>query len=55
VQDREQEGGGLAAAGFSAGEYVLAAERRGDRGDLNRRRFGEAEIGDALQESGMKL
>jgi hypothetical protein len=43
VQDREQEGGGLAAAGHRAGEQVAALHGGGDRLFLDGRGTGEAE------------
>ena len=51
VQNRQQEGGGLAAAGHRAGEQVLSGERRRNRVGLNRRRPREAEIFQAPQQA----
>ena len=55
IEDREQEGDRLAAAGHRAGENVLAFEPRRDRVGLNRRRPGEAEVLQAAEEVGVKL
>ena len=54
VQDRQEERGGLAAAGHRAGEQVLPGERRRNRVGLDRGRAGETEIFQALQQAGMK-
>ena len=50
IQDRQQEGGGLAAAGHGAGEHVAALERRRNGARLDRRRLGEAELGHGAQQ-----
>jgi hypothetical protein len=54
VRDREQEGGGLAAAGHRAGEQVAAGERGGDGLRLDRRRGRKAHRLDPAQEVGVK-
>ena len=54
VQDREQERGGLAAAGHGAGEHVAALHGGRDRVVLDRRRAGEAHFLDAAQEIRME-
>ena len=54
VQDRQQEGRGLAAAGLRAGEHVAARHRRGNRFGLNRRGSHEAELADSFEQIGME-
>ena len=54
VQDREQEGGRLAAAGHGAGEHVASLHGRRDRVVLDRRRAREAHFLDAAQEIGVE-
>ena len=44
VQDRQQEGGGLAGAGLGGGDEVAAGEDGGDGLGLNRRRLGVAHV-----------
>jgi hypothetical protein len=56
LQDRQQEGGGLAAAGHRAGEHVAAGEAGRQGGLLDRRRLGEEpEVGDGAQERRMEI
>ena len=55
VQDRQQERGGLAAAGHGAGEHVAPLQRRRDGVGLDGRRPGEAELLEALEQIGMEL
>ena len=55
VQDRQQEGGGLAAAGHGAGEDVAAGERGRDGLGLDGRRAREAEFLDGLEEARVQL
>ena len=54
MEDRQQERGGLAAAGHRAGEQVLAGHRERNRVSLNRRRSCETEIFEPLEQAGMK-
>jgi hypothetical protein len=54
VEDREDEGGGLAAAGHRAGENVTALKSGGDGLELDRRRAREAELVDAAEEVGVE-
>ena len=55
VEDRQDEGRGLAAAGHGAGEDVPAGEGGRNRVGLDRRGAGEAELFDALEEIGVEL
>jgi hypothetical protein len=50
LQDRQAEGGGLAAAGRRAGEHVAPLERGADRLLLDRGRAREAQLADAAQQ-----
>ena len=52
LQQRQHEGGGLAAAGHGAGEHVAAEQRRRHRLGLDGRRRGEAEVGNAAHQRG---
>ena len=54
VEDRQEEGGGLAAAGHGAGEHVAPLQRGRNRVLLDRRGPGEAHLLDAAQEIGME-
>ena len=54
VQDRQQERGGLAAAGHRAREQILARHRERNRVGLNRGRTSEPEIFQAFEETGME-
>ena len=54
VQDGQQKGRGLAAAGLRAGEHVAPGHRRRNRLGLNRRRPREAELTDSLEQIGME-
>ncbi len=55
LQDGEDEGGGLAAAGHGAGQEVTPLKRRGDRFGLDRGGTGEPELLDALEQVGMQV
>ena len=55
VQDREQEGGGFAAAGHGAGEDVPAGEGWGNGVELNGSWAGEAEFLQAFEQARMEL
>ena len=50
LQDRNEERGGLARAGFRARDDVAAAERQRDHAALDRPGFGPAEIANARQQ-----
>ncbi len=52
LQDGQQEGRRLAAAGHRAGEHVAPGEGRRDRLDLDRSGLDEAEVLDAAQQLG---
>jgi len=55
IQDRQQEGGGLAAAGHRAGEDVAPPTGRGDGVLLDGRGNDEAQRVDCTQELGVKV
>ena len=55
VEDRQQEGRALAAAGHRAGEDVAALEGRRDRVVLDRGGAGEAQRLHALEQIGVKV
>ena len=55
VQDRQEEGRGLAAPGHGAGEDVPAGQGGRHRLRLDRGRPGKAELLDSLEETGMEL
>ena len=54
VQDRQQERGGLAAAGHGAGEHVAAGERGRDGVVLDRGGAGEAELARGAHDGGVE-
>ena len=54
VQDRQEERGGLAAAGHRAGEHVAARHRGRDGVALDGRGTGEAHLLDAAEEVGVE-
>ena len=53
MEDRQEEGGGLAASGHRAGEDVAGLERRRDRVGLDRRGTGEPHLAHPANEIGM--
>jgi hypothetical protein len=55
VEDREEEGGGLAAPGGSAGQEVTPFEGVRNGFGLNGSRAGKAQITDALEEGRVQL
>ena len=55
VQDRQQEGCGLAAAGLRARQHIAAFEPRRDRVGLDWRRAGESEFLDAFEQAGVEF
>ena len=55
LQDRQHEGGGLAAARHGAGQHVAAVEAGRDGVALDRGRLGEAEVGDAAEQTGIEI
>ena len=55
VQDGEDEGGGLAAAGHGAGQKIATLEGRRDGIGLDRCGAGKPEFLDALEEAGMEV
>jgi hypothetical protein len=55
LQDRQGERGGLAAAGHGAGQQVASFEGGRNAVALNGSRFGEAEAGDAAQQTGIEI
>ena len=54
VQDRQEEGGGLAGAGLGGGDEVAAGEDHGDGLRLHRRRLGVAHVARGLHQRGMQ-
>ncbi len=54
LQDGEDEGGGLAAAGLGSGKHVAPGEGLGQRRPLDRGRIGKTEVGDPLQQRGVE-
>ena len=54
MQDRQQERRGLAAAGLAQASTSRPASAGGNRVGLNRRRAGEAELADSLEQVGME-
>ena len=54
VQDRQQEGGGLAGAGLGGGDQVAAGQDGRDGLGLDRRRLGVAHVARRLHRAGMQ-
>ena len=54
VEDRQQEGRGLAAAGGGAGKHVSSGEGRADGIGLNGGRTREPEVLEGAREAGMQ-
>ena len=54
MQDREQEGRGLAAAGHRACEEVVPGHRQGDCVGLNGSWTRESEVFEPLEQAGME-
>ena len=54
LQDGEDEGGGLAAAGLSGRQHVAPGEGLGQRRLLDRRGVGKTEVGDPPQQRGVQ-
>ena len=54
MEDRQQEGGGLAGAGLGRGDEVAAGQHGGNGLGLDRRRLGVAHVAHRLNQGGMK-
>jgi hypothetical protein len=55
MQDRQQEGCGLAAARHGTGEDVPACQSAGNRLSLDRGRAGETELFEAFEQGRVEL
>jgi hypothetical protein len=55
LQDGQDEGGDLSAAGHGTGQHVAAVKPRGQRRDLNGCGRREAQVGDPALENGIEV
>ena len=55
LQDHQEEGGGLAGAGLGLARDVLAGERNGQCGGLNRGTVGESGVGETFKYTQIKV
>jgi hypothetical protein len=55
LQDRDDEGGGFARAGFGAANEIVASERERNHGGLNRARFCVPEIAQSFEEPRVEI